>query len=115
MTRWKTAHPRTRLNIAAVVVLLVGLGCAVTIYLTAGEASDRIPGYEPEDSKLYLRNLELYGGKANVLAAEFSSWFAGLWHGRSLAGTVACITVTVSAVMFWVARTLPSDSNKSGE
>ncbi len=113
----KTAQLRTCLKIAAAILLLVGLGSAAAIYLTAGEATDAMPGYEPEDSKLYQRNLELYGGKANVLATEFSRRFDGLWHGRSLAGTVASITIAVSAAMFFVARTLTSDphSDKRGE
>jgi len=40
----------------------------------------------PEDSKMYQRDLELYGGKAAVLADEFWRWFVTLWHGTRLAG-----------------------------
>ena len=109
MEKWNASHPRTRLRLAAAGILFLGLAGAAAIYLAAGEAGDGGLGYEPEDSKLYMHDLELYGGKANVLAAEVSRWFAGLWHGRTLAGTVACIAVVVSGVMFWVASHLPSD------
>ena len=61
----------------------------------------------PENSKKYVHDLELYGGKANVLANEFMSWFVGLWHGKSLAFTVACITIFISLGFFLVARTSP--------
>lgn len=58
---------------------------------------------------MYKHDLELYGGKLNVLADQFMRWFAGLWHGRSLAFTVACITVVISLVFFFVAHNLTSD------
>jgi len=77
----------------------VGFGSAVWIYLTAESAPG--DGLGPEDSKQYLRAMELYGGKANVLVGELVHWFQGLWHGRRLAFTVACTTVLVAAA-FWL-------------
>ena len=62
----------------------------------------------PEDSKKYLRDLELYGGKANVIIDELRRGFIGLWLGKSLAFTVACITIFVSFGFFYVANHLPS-------
>jgi hypothetical protein len=62
----------------------------------------------PEDSKKYLRDLQLYGGKANVLMDEFRRWFVGLWHGKSLAFTIACISIFVSFGVFYAANHLPS-------
>lgn len=58
----------------------------------------------PEDSKSYQRSLELYGGKANVLADQLRRWLIGLWHGRSLAFTTAFITIVVSLVIFLAAN-----------
>jgi tetratricopeptide (TPR) repeat protein len=62
----------------------------------------------PEDSKKYLRDLELYGGKANVLLDELRRGFMGLWHGKSLAFTVACISIFISFGIFYTANHLPS-------
>ena len=86
-------------NLLATLVLTAGLGAAVLIYQNAEERETRILTYEgqegssypipPGDSKKYLRELELYGGKANVLATELRGWFAGLWQGKSLAFIVA--------------------------
>lgn len=59
-------------------------------------------GYEPEDTKRYLRDLEMYGGKANILATQFRRWFGGLWQGRPLAGTLAALTVLLAGG-FWFA------------
>ena len=60
----------------------------------------------PEDSKQYLRSMELYGGKANVLADEFRRWFVGLWQGKSLAFIIACTTIITSFGFFYTANRL---------
>ena len=98
--------------------MLVGLGSAVLIYQSAGDDSDNVLGYEiiggsaypirPEDSRTYRRDLELYGGKAAVIADDFSRWFVGLWHGKSLAFTVAVISIFISLGFFFAANRLPS-------
>jgi len=115
----KTTNLQTRLYLISAIILLVGLSSSILIYLTAEDYSKSVLGYEiiggnaylitPEDSKKYIHDLTLYGGKAAVLADEFSRWFVGLWHGKSLAFTVACITLFVSLGFFFVARTSPSD------
>jgi signal transduction histidine kinase len=102
---------RKKLIIAGLGVMLVGLTCAGLIYLSAGDDSENVLGYEiiggsaypirPDDSKIYKRNLELYGGGAAVLADQFGRWFAGLWRGRSLAVSVAVISIFISFVFFF--------------
>jgi hypothetical protein len=63
--------------------------------------------------------LELYGGKANVLADELRRWFIGLWHGKSLALTLACIAIIASSGFFYAAHRslayLESDKRGSPE
>jgi hypothetical protein len=81
-------------------ILALGLGGATWIYLTVPAPAANPLGYEPMDTKRYLRDLELYGGKVNVLATEFMRWWEGLWHGRNLAYTVASMTVLL-AFGFW--------------
>jgi len=105
--KWKIENPQASLYLITTIILLVGLGSSLLIYLNAKNASDNILGYEPETSKMYTHDLELYGGKANVLASEFSHWFVGLWQGESLAFTVACITIFVSLGFYFVAYNLP--------
>jgi hypothetical protein len=111
----KTANLQTRLRLISVIILLVGLGSAASIYVTAETASDSILIHQFEKSKKYRHDLELIGGKANVLADEFCTWFAGLWHGKSLASIVACTAVLISCGLFFAAYHLPPDSkNGSG-
>lgn len=115
----KNTDPRTILNIISAIILLVGLGSAFLIYRTAENVPAGVLGYEqgdrgaypvmPEDSKKYLRDLELYGGKANVLMDQFRRWFMGLWHGKSLAYTIAGITIFISLGTFYVANHWSSD------
>jgi len=115
----------TCLNLISVTILLIGLGSAIFIYRTAEDTRYGALGYEegggtvypimPEDSKQYLRGLELYGGKANVLMDQLRRGFIGLWHGRSLAFTVACITIFISFGVFYAANYLLPSRVESDE
>ena len=109
---------RTCLNLIGAIILVVGLASAILIHRKAENDSRDVSGYEqgsgsvypvkPEDSKKYLRDMELYGGKANVLVDEFRRWFVGLWHGESLAFTVGCISIFISFGIFYAANHVPS-------
>jgi hypothetical protein len=91
-----------RLRFVAAAILVVGLVGAIWIYLAAAPPPDDVLSDDPMQSKKYLHDLELYGGKANVLAVQLTQWFDSLWHGTRLAYTVACATVLL-AVVFWLA------------
>ncbi len=109
---------RTLLYLIAAMIFTVGLGGAILIDLTVENDSDRVLGYEAvgqyvysiasEDSKMYKHDLELYGGERSVLMDEFMRWFAGLWQGKSLAFTVAAITIFISFGFFFVGKHLLS-------
>ncbi len=112
--RWKITNPKTLLYLNTALVLIVGLGGAILIDLAVENDSDRVLGYEAvgqyvysiasEDSKMYKHDLELYGGERSVLVDEFMRWFAKLWHGKSLAFTVASITIFISFGFFFVGK-----------
>jgi hypothetical protein len=108
--RWKKSSLQTRLYIIAAIILLVGLGGAVLIYVTAEKPSDSALLYDSVHSKKHRHDLELIGGKINVLADEFCRWSVALWHGKSLAFIVAAIAVFVSFGFFFVAYHLPPSS-----
>ena len=113
----EVADPRKRLIFIGVIIMLVGLGSAIAIYQSAGDDSESVLGYEiiggtaypirPEDSRMYRHDLEHYGGKAAVLMDDFNRWFVGLWHGKSLAFTVAGISIFISLLFFFAANRLP--------
>ncbi|MDQ5986209.1 MAG: hypothetical protein CSYNP_01928 [Syntrophus sp. SKADARSKE-3] len=114
-------NPRKCLLIISVLILLAGLGTSIIIYRSADDDAYGVLGYEdengslypvmPEDSKVYLRNLELYGGKMGVLTDTLRRWFVRRWHGRNLAFTVAFITLFVSFGFIYAAFQLPSQGH----
>ncbi len=116
----KAMNLQTRLYLIGAIVLLLGLSSSTWIYLTNEDAPANILGYEivggkaylvtPENSKAYIHDLKLMGGNSVVLADEFSRWFVSLWHGKSLALTVACLTIFISLGFFFFARTSPPES-----
>ncbi|MEI7636674.1 MAG: hypothetical protein WCJ37_05165 [Syntrophus sp. (in: bacteria)] len=116
--KWTITDPQTYLNLIGIIILLVGLGSATLIYITAENDSGDVLGYEvidgqaypiyPEDSKMYVHDLQVIGGKASVLIDEFRRWFAGLWRGKTLAFTVAFISILISIPFFFFAKHLPS-------
>ena len=107
--KWKITNQPTYRNLITAIILLVGLGSSILIYLTADIASDSGLVNDFENSKKYMHDLELYGGKANVLANELTNWFVGLWHGKSLAITVACITIVIALGVYFITSDLQSD------
>jgi len=103
---------RNRLLLAAVLVLLIGLGAAAAIYFTADDEPQLSTSYvvvmDPATTKTYVRELRRFGGNAAVLFDEFNRWFASLWHGRALGLTVAWIAIAVAALLFWISGRSPS-------
>ena len=92
-----------RINQISALLLAIGFGSALIIYLTAQPVViDPVLG-DPLNNKKYLRELRVIGGKANVLAAEFIAWFDDRWRGRNLSGTVAVLTVMVTLAFRFVA------------
>ena len=116
--KMKITDPHVYLNLIGIMILLVGLGGAAWIYNAAGDDASGVLGYEiiggqaypvsPQDSKMYRHDLELIGGKAAVMADQFSTWFSGLWRGKSLAFIVAFMTICISLVVFYFANRPPA-------
>ena len=94
---------RSRHERVAGAILLGGFAAAFFIYLSAGPALGTSDEH-PEDSKRYLRQMEVYGGTANVLGEEVRERFAGLWRGRTLAFTVGCLAVILAGLAHVVLR-----------
>ena len=108
--KWDLSNKQVRLNLICALLLVLGLGSAWVIYITTPVEPDNLSGYEviggrvypTVPSKLYTRNLELYGGQWAVLADDLTRWFDGIWQGKSLAVTIACVaTITASVIFFF--------------
>ena len=98
-------------NIVGVIVLLIGIGSASLVYrraqpapataTTTGEWKDS--SLALTDSKISTRNIELYGGKVEVLMVR---WMDRLQRPESLAIIIATISVLIALGCFLVARHL---------
>jgi hypothetical protein len=97
----------------AAAVLLGGLVTAALVYVFAIDDGDVDAAAEIEDTRMYQHNLEVIGGKFAVYLDEFDRWFASLWHGRTLAYTIAVLAVAIAAVCIRVGDLLSSQRDDS--
>ena len=83
-------------------ILAAGWLAALVVYATAEPAEENPDLVDLEQSKGYVRQLEVIGGKAAVMGSELTEWLEGLWHGRRLAATLAVLTAAVAgAYALW--------------
>jgi hypothetical protein len=110
---WQIFTRRTSLNLISAIILVVGLASAAFIYQRAvndpyGEVTDETMHLIMlQNSKLYRHNLEVFGGKLNVIMDDFRRWLTELWHGKSLAFIIVCISIIISVGFFYTANYLP--------
>jgi hypothetical protein len=96
-------------------IFLLGIGLAIVLYVTAASPAPHPLGYDPFTSKKYLRELERYGGKINILAVEFRQWLASLWRGKALASTIAVLTLILSSLLWFIASRVASPCEPQAE
>ena len=115
MTNWTFKDPTSRCRFAIAGILAVGWSIAIAVYVRAAPAvdDDGLYQYDLGHSKKYLRQLEQVGGKAALWGNDFNEWFARLWRGRSLAYTIACLTVLVAVGYCLWCR--PSSTGSQGD
>ena len=111
-----------RLYLIGALVLLFGLAAAALVYATSTDDAGPAVGYvvadgkvyaiAPGESKKYRHDLELYGGKAALIADDFGNWFAGLWKGRALALTLAGISIAIAGLLFYFAGLAASNPDR---
>jgi ABC-type cobalt transport system substrate-binding protein len=105
----KTLPIHRRFDLAGTLILVVGLVIAVVIYVTVADDGSTAVSQELPHTRQYEYQLERFGGKAAVLAAEFNQWFESLWHGKQLASTVALLSIAVALGCYLIAHFLSDD------
>lgn len=101
--KWDHANPQASLRRVAAIILLAGWATAGVIYFTVDEVPEN-PGIDQiENSRMLRRELELYGGKLNLMGHDLSRWFARQWQGKALWFPIAALTSFTSLVLFVVA------------
>jgi|CZKM01.1.fsa_nt_gi hypothetical protein len=109
-----SARKRLTLNLLGLVVLLAGFGSAIVIWQAqdridrqnrdGGNADTGAAPLAPEDSRRYTHDVEQYYGETGLLADKWTRWFEGLAHGKSLAKTIAGLSVVAASGCFLSAR-----------
>jgi hypothetical protein len=94
---------RVRFLYLGAAALATGFVAAALIYAFADaagpDAAAQIAG-----SRVYEYDVERIGGKSAVYAVRFNQWLASLWHGTTLACTVAVIAIAAAAICLLAAR-----------
>ncbi len=104
----RLTRAQVRLYAAGYAILAAGSACSYWAHRVA--VSDELGNAlmaQAHDTKGYQGQMEYLGGKANVLGNDITSWFVGLWHGRTLAYTLAVLTLASALVCFYIAFALP--------
>ncbi|HVY07666.1 MAG TPA: hypothetical protein VHB46_16950 [Burkholderiales bacterium] len=78
-------------------ILALGLGAALLIFVFAEIA----PANPLGESRAYVHDMLLYGGKTNMVLGELAEWIGSLWQGKRLAGTVAAITLLLAGAFYY--------------
>src|SRR5258708_9964458 len=90
--------PQTRVRLITSAILILGFGSAIAIYIFV-DAPPANPLGELGDSKMYVHDMLLYGGKANLLGSEVAGWFGTLLHGRRLRVSGSVIHVALACAV----------------
>ena len=100
--------PWDRPSKVTIAMVVAGFSAALVVYLIAApDETDPLQNFE--QSKKYLADVERIGGKAAVFSIELENWFSGLWHGQSLAFTIAALTIILSLGYLFMSRRLSSE------
>jgi TRAP-type mannitol/chloroaromatic compound transport system substrate-binding protein len=89
-------------------ILVVGLAAAAAAYFTARPPEAGPLGNPLEESKVYQRNLEVFGGSANLLATELREALAGWFRIHVLALGLAALTLAVAGGVLLATRSTGS-------
>ncbi len=94
----------SRIRQAGLLLLALGLLSAAVIYLYAISHPDLHPAPDLSADRRYSFEVERMGGKAALYIAALNRWLGSLWHGTTLAFTVASLSVLLALLCFWLAN-----------
>ena len=112
-------------RLAGFLVLLVGWLVAALVFVIAPSDGERhaegdrlVDGqrFSTDDaSGRELQQVARLGGTAAVLTFKFDRWFSSLWHGRTLAGTIATLTLLLALGCLHVAGLMAEGESTTTE
>ena len=91
---------RRPLRVSAGILLASGFGAALVIYRRA--VADTAASFDAEPyTKSFQRQMEVMGGKANLMASDVRNGITGLFQGTRLAWTVFALCA-LCALVLWM-------------
>jgi hypothetical protein len=102
-----------RVRRISVLISVIGITASVFIYCFNGPGSSDPSDLRPDDSKIYVREVEKYGGQGELLLRDFNDEFISLWHGRRLAFTILVLTGAAVWIYRFVTLPVPSIDDRS--
>jgi hypothetical protein len=97
---------QARFRQAGLAILLIGFIGAALAYRFAPPDDPVADAIALMNRKRYEYQMELMGGKANLLAEDLKEGFANLWRGRQLAHTLAYLSGSGALACFFIAHRL---------
>ena len=114
---------KKRLQLASLIVLIVGLCAASLVHIFAQDVEDASLGYvvadgvvyplATKDSKIYRREVQRFGGKAALAFDDFGRWFGAQWQGKTLARTIGWISAVLALGIYFFASALGPDADSA--
>jgi hypothetical protein len=106
----KTKGNRLVLRVLAVIILVSGLGSAISIWVaqdridgqTRAEGTDIAGPLSPEDSRRYTHDMEVYYGQTGLLLDKWGRWWEEMTHGKPLARAIAVTSLVVAGGVFYL-------------
>lgn len=93
---------QARLRLIGWSILVVGWVAAALVAVTAQGDDDATLS----DTKRYEYQMEILGGKSNLLATEIRDFMGSLWHGRRLAALLAVVSLVSTLACLFLAQRL---------
>ena len=92
---------QARLRLIGWSILAVGWVAAALVAVTASGDDATL-----SDTKRYEYQMEVIGGKSNLLATEIRDFIGSLWHGRRLAALLAFASLACAVGCLFLAQRL---------
>ena len=89
-----------RVRRTSIFISVIGIAASLFIYCFNGPGSGDPSDLRPGDSKIYVREVEKWGGQGELLLRDLNDEFISIWHGRRLAFTILVLT----GATVWVYR-----------
>jgi hypothetical protein len=102
-----------RVRRTSVIVFVIGITASVLVYCFNGPGSRDPADFRPDDSKIYVREAEKFGGQGELLLRDLNDEFISLWHGRRLAFTTLVLTGAAVWIYRFFALPVPAIDDRS--